>query len=132
MLWLLLALVTAVAPLDVNGIANQSTIEFLTVGAEEGEHWSTVWFVVIDGQLYVRLGTRAAKRIESNTTAPRLKVRVARSDVYPMRYEKAPDMAARIAAAMADKYWSDILGEPFRRLGLSAPPLMLRLVADSG
>ena len=131
MLWLLLALVTAAAPLDLAGIADQSTIELLTVGAEEGEHWSTVWFVVIDGQMYVRLGTRAAKRIENNTTAPRLKLRVARSDVYPMRYEKVPDMAARIKAAMAEKYWSDIFGEPFRRLGLSAPPLMLRLVPDS-
>ena len=49
-----------------------------------------------------------------------------------MRYEKAPEMAERIAAAMGEKYWTDFLGAPFRKLGLSAPPLMLRLVPEAG
>jgi hypothetical protein len=87
---------------------------------------------VIDGTVYVRLGPRAASRIENNTTAPRLQLRVSGNEVYPMRYEKAPEMADRIAAAMGEKYWTDFLGGPFRRLGLSAPPLMLRLVPESG
>ena len=39
-------------------------------------------------------------------------------------------MADRVADAMAEKYWSDVLGEPFRELGLSSPPVMLRLVPD--
>jgi hypothetical protein len=130
MTWLSLSLLAAAAPWNPAAVARQSTIELLTVGADEGEHWSTVWFVVVDGQPYVRLGSRAARRIENNTTAPRLKVRVARSEIHPMRYEQAPEMAERINAAMGEKYWSDVLGEPFRRLGLSSPPLMLRLVPD--
>jgi hypothetical protein len=115
---------------DPTGIADDGTIELLTVGPEEGEHWSTVWFVVIDGTLYVRLGSRAANRVEKNTTAPRMKIRVSGKQVHPVRYEKAPEMADRIAAAMYEKYWSDWLGEPFRKLGLTAPPLMLRLVPE--
>jgi hypothetical protein len=61
---------------DVAALGDQSTIEFLTVGPEKGEHWSKVWFVVIDGALYVRLGPRAAGRVDRTTTAPRLQVRV--------------------------------------------------------
>lgn len=129
-LWLLLTLSVVAAQLNPAAIADQSTIEFLTVVPEEGEHWSTVWFVVIDGKIYFRLGPRAATRIEKNTTAPRLKVRIEGKE-HSMRYEKAPEMAEQIAAAMREKYWTDILGEPFRKLGLSSPPLMLRLEEES-
>jgi hypothetical protein len=126
--WLSITVLVAATQWNPATIADQSTIELLTVAPEEGEHWSTVWFVVIDGTLYVRLGPRAASRIEHNSTAPRLQLRVSGKEVHPMRYEKAPEMAERIAAAMAEKYWSDFLGGPFRRLGLSSPPLMLRLL----
>jgi hypothetical protein len=132
LLWSLSFALLVALTLDPAGIADQSTIELLTVTPDEGEHWSTVWFVVIDGTIYVRLGPRAAARIEKNSTAPRIEVRVSGGETYGMRYEKAPEMAERIAAAMADKYWSDVLGEPFRRLGLTSPPLMLRLVPESG
>jgi len=111
--------------------ADQSTVEFLTVVHGEGEHWSTVWFVVIDGIAYLRLGPRAANRIDKNSTAPLLKVRVSGREVHTLRYEKAPEMAGKIAAAMAAKYWTDIFGEPFRKLGLSAPPVMLRLLPQA-
>ena len=128
--WLLIAVGVVSPQWDPAAIADQGTIELLTVVPEEGEHWSTVWFVVIDGTMYVRLGPRAASRIEKSSTSPRLKVRVSGKEVHPMRYEKAPEMAERIAAAMGEKYWTDFLGAPFRRLGLSAPPLMLRLVPE--
>jgi hypothetical protein len=111
-------------------IAGESTIELRTIGPEEGEHWSTVWFVVLDDTLYVRLGPRAAGRIERNTTAPRFAIRVAGRGVHPMRYEPAPEKAGAVADAMARKYWSDVLGEPFRKLGLTSPPLILRLAPD--
>jgi hypothetical protein len=130
--WSLSIALAAAAAFDPAGIADQSTIELRTVTPDEGEHWSTVWFVVVDGLVYVRLGPRAADRIDENSTAPRMEVRVSGGETYAMRYEKAPEMAERIAAAMADKYWSDVLGEPFRRLGLTSPPLMLRLIPESG
>jgi hypothetical protein len=113
-------------------LGDQSTIEFLTIGPEEGEHWSTVWFVVIDGAVYLRLGPRAARRIDQNATAPRFQVRVNGKEAYPMRYERAPEKAEAVAAAMRRKYWSDILGEPFRKLGLTSKTVILRLVLDDG
>jgi len=125
-----LSLCLAAAGWDPKSIADESTVEFLTVVPDEGEHWSTVWFVVIDDALYLRLGPRAAGRVEENSTAPRMKVRFSEGRVYTMQYAKAPEMAGRIADAMAEKYWSDFLGEPFRKLGLSSPPVMLRLVRD--
>jgi hypothetical protein len=112
-------------------LADQSTLEFLTVVPEEGEHWSTVWFVVIDDVLYVRLGPRAQRRIEQNATAPRLQVRSAGKEAQVMRYEKAPEKAEAVALAMRGKYWSDILGEPFRKLGLTSQTMVLRLSAES-
>ena len=47
-----------------------------------------------------------------------------------MRYEKAPERSEEVAAAMAEKYWSDILGEPFRKLGLTSPTVILRLLPE--
>ena len=127
-----LSLCLAGAGWDPKSVAERGTVEFLTVVPDEGEHWSTVWFVVIDDTLYVRLGPRAAGRVGHNTTAPRMKVRFSEDQVYTMRYAQAPEMADQIADAMAEKYWSDFLGEPFRKLGLSSPPVMLRLVPDDG
>jgi hypothetical protein len=63
---------------DPATLAKEDTLEFLTVGPEEGEHWSRVWVVEVDGQLYIRLGRRAAARLEKNTTAPMVKVRIAK------------------------------------------------------
>lgn len=113
-------------------VADESTLEFLTTVEGEGEHWSTVWFVVIEDAILLRLGPRAAGRIEKNTTAPRMKIRFGDDRVVTMRYEEAPEMADAIAQAMYEKYWTDVLGEPFRKLGLTATPMMLRLVADEG
>ena len=93
---------------DPNVFGKENTLQFLTLGPNEGEHWSRVWVVDIGGRLYIRLGTRAADRIEKNTTAPYVKVRIAGQEFDRVRVEPAPDMAEKVAAAMADKYWSDI------------------------
>ncbi len=94
---------------DPNSFRSESTLDFLTVGPEEGEHWSRVWLVVIDRQLYVRLGPRAAGRVEKNTTAPFVKVRIAGQQFDRVRVEPAPDMKEKVAAEMAEKYWTDVL-----------------------
>jgi len=88
--------------------------------------------VVIDDVLYVRLGPRAQRRIEHNTTAPRVQVRSAGKEAQVMRYQKAPEKTEAVALAMREKYWSDILGEPFRKLGLTSQTMVLRLSAESG
>ena len=129
--WLSITLAVTPAVWTPERYDDQGTIALLTVAPEEGEHWSTVWFVVIDKTIYVRLGPRAAGRIERNDNAPRIKVRVSDDEILDMRYEKAPEMAERIADAMASKYWSDFLGEPFRKLGFTATPTMLRLVPEA-
>jgi hypothetical protein len=87
----------------------EQTLELLTVGPDEGEHWSTVWLVVIDGQVYVRLGTRSADRFRSSTRAPLVDVRIAGETFHNVRVDPAPEMAERVAAEMANKYWFDIV-----------------------
>jgi hypothetical protein len=111
---------------DPQTLARESTLEFLTVGPHDGEHWSRVWIVATDDQLYVRLGRRAASRFEQNTTAPFVRVRIAGREFDHVRAEPAPEMAERVAAAMAAKYWSDLfpLREAFaHRAAEHAPEL---------
>lgn len=109
---------------DPQAFSKENTLEYLTNGAEEGEHWSTVWLVVIDGQVYVRLGSRAAGRMEKNTTAPYVKVRIAGQQFDRVKAESAPDMVEPVAAAMGEKYPSDILVKYFNH------PLTMRLTPE--
>lgn len=102
--------------------ADQDTLEMRTVSAGEAPHWFKVWLVVLDGQVYVRLGSRAAKRIENNTTAPFIAVKIAGQEFDRVKADAAPEQAEAVAAAMADKYWSDALVHFFPH------PLTLRLV----
>jgi hypothetical protein len=113
---------------NLSPVEDQSNVEFQTMVPDEGEHWSTVWFVVIDDAVYLRLGPRAAGRVERNSTAPRMKLRFSDEQVYDVQYAQAPEMAERVADAMYEKYWTDVFGEPFRKLGLSSPPVILRVV----
>jgi hypothetical protein len=109
---------------DPNAFKDESTLQFLTVGPDEGEHWSTVWLAVIDNQLYVRLGSTADRRIERNTTAPYVKVRIAGQEFDKVKVEPAPEMADKVAAAMADKYWLDVF------VRYMSHPLTARLVVE--
>ncbi len=127
-----LLLAAAAVQWNPASFADAGTIEFLTVAADEGEHWSTVWFVVIDDAVYFRLGPRAATRVDKHTAGPAMKLRDASGTVHEMRYEKAPEMFEKVAQAMADKYWTDIFGQPFRKLGLTSPTMTLRLVHAGG
>src|SRR5437867_5256245 len=89
--------------------ASESTLQLRTTAPGEGDHWFPVWLVVIDDQVYVRLGTRAAGRIERNTTKPYVGVRVAGQQLDRIKAVAAPESVERVARAMADKYWSDVL-----------------------
>lgn len=118
---LLLTATTALAAWDPQALSSEDTLEFLTVENGE-EHWSTVWLVVIDGQVYLRLGSRAAERVEGNTTKPKLKIRIAGQTYDDVTGESAPDMADKVNAAMAEKYSTDIF------VRYMSHPLTLRLV----
>jgi hypothetical protein len=86
----------------------ENTIDLQTIGPEEGEYWFPVWLVVLDDQLYVRLGSRAAGRVEKNETAPYMGVRIAGQQFDKVKATPVPDMADEVAAAMGEKYWSDV------------------------
>ena len=124
----LLATPSAAAAWTPHAYAGANTIELRTVAAGEGEHehWFPVWVVVIDDQVYVRLGPRAAGRIEKNQAAPYVGVRILGQQFERVRSEPAPDYAGRVAKAMAAKYWSDLIVHHFSH------PLTLRLVAEPG
>ncbi len=109
---------------DPNAFTDQNTLEIMTTAPDEGEHWSKVWLVVVDGQLYVRLGERSFGRIQKNTTNPYLKVKVGDQEFDRVRWEPALDMKDKVAAAMADKYFMDIL------LRYASHPMTARLVAE--
>jgi hypothetical protein len=102
--------------------SKESTLDFLTVSPEDGEHWSRVWLVVIDSQVYIRLGARAAARIEGNTRAPTVSVRIGKEEFARVEAIPAPDMAEAVAEKMAEKYTTDIL---IRHL---SHPLTMRLL----
>jgi hypothetical protein len=132
-------LVAAVALVTTSGCAHQvdiptwnpaafrdlETLEFLTVGPTEGKHWSTVWLVVVDDQVYLRLGSRAADRMRQNTTSPFVALRIGGHEYERVRATEAAAMAERVGAAMGEKYWSDVLIRYFPH------PLVMRLEPDA-
>lgn len=85
--------------------APEGTVDLRTTDPGAEPHWSPVWLVVIDDQLYVRLGSRAAGRFDRNTTKPVMGVRIAGKEFDRVRGVVVPDMAQKVEAAMADKYW---------------------------
>ena len=111
---------------DPNSFRTESTLQVMTTGPEEGEHWSSLWLVVIDGQLYVRLGDRSWGRIQKNTTAPYLRVKVAGKEFDKVRLDETLDMKDNVAAAMADKYFMDLL------IRHESHPMTARLTAEAG
>jgi glucose/arabinose dehydrogenase len=115
---------SAVPGWDPDAFRTESTLQIMTTGPDEGEHWGKLWLVVIDGKLYVRLGDRSYERIQKNTTSPYLKVKVAGKEFDKVRLDETPDMKDKVAAAMADKYFMDIL------IRHESHPMTARLTAE--
>ena len=103
----------------------ESTLELRTTAPGEGDHWFPVWLVVLDDQVYVRLGTRAASRVESNVTAPWIGVRIGGEEFDRVKLVPVPELADRVAHGMAAKYWSDVL------IRHASHPVTARLVPAS-
>src|SRR2546425_8965965 len=101
-----IALVAAPAGADEwkpRAYASESTLELRTTAPGEGDHWFPVWLVVLDDQVYVRLGMRAAGRGESNTTKAHGRVRIAAQPVHRIKRGAAPGAVATVGGAMAGK-----------------------------
>jgi len=89
-------------------LTSESTLEVLTVDHAGLEHWSKFWWVVIEGQVYLRLGSRGAARLQSNRNSPFISVKIAGQRFDDVRVIDTPEMAQRVAEAMAEKYWADL------------------------
>src|SRR5580704_10378662 len=120
-----LAASAAVPGWDPASFRDESTIQIMTTEPDVGEHWSKLWVVVIDGQPYVRLGDRSYGRIQKNSTSPYVKLKVADQEFDKVKVEEMPDMKEKVAAAMADKYWMDIL------IRHESHPMVARLVPEA-
>jgi hypothetical protein len=115
----------AVPGWDPTVFRDASTIKIMTTEPDAGEHWSNLWVVVIDGQPYVRLGDRSYGRIQKNSTSPYVKLKVADQEFDKVKVEETPDMKDKVAAAMADKYWMDVL------IRHESHPMVARLVPEA-
>ena len=105
----------------------EDTVDLQTTVPDEGEYWFPVWLVVLDDQLYVRLGTKAADRVEKSKTAPYMGVRIAGQQFDRVKGVPASaEMVTKVAEAMNDKYWSDVFIKYF------AHPMTLQLTPDDG
>ena len=112
----------AAASWDLSLFQKESTLQFFTVNASAEEHWSTVWVVVIDGAPYVRLGSASTDRINGNTKAPYVNIKIAGQEFDHVLAQSVPEMRDKVMAAMRDKYWMDFT------VRYSNHPLIMRLV----
>jgi hypothetical protein len=99
--------------------AEEETVTLGTSAPGSERYWFPVWLAVVDDQLYVRLGRKASDRVERN--GPVLGVRIAGREFDRVRWEPVPELAPRVASAIADKYWSDVF------IGWVNHPLTVRL-----
>ena len=106
--------------------SGHDTLDLRTTVPGEGEYWFPVWLVVLDDQVYVRLGSKAVGRVEKNETKPYLGVRVAGLQFDRVKGTPAPEMAEKVATAMGGKYWSDVFIQYFDH------PVTLQLNPDDG
>jgi len=104
----LAAATDAPAGWNLDTFQNESTLELYTVNAAGEGHWSTVWVVVIDGAPYLRLHEQGSDRIENNASKPFVKIRIAQQEFDQVEAQSVPEMADKVAAAMADKYTTDL------------------------
>jgi hypothetical protein len=102
----------------------EDTLDLTTDRPDEGAYTFPVWLVVVDDQVYVRLGGRAADRVQQSKSAPHVGVAIAGKRFERVRCEPAPDQAPRVAEAIGQKYTSDIL------IRYLPHPLTCRLVPE--
>ncbi|MCK6557162.1 hypothetical protein L6Q96_21675 [Candidatus Binatia bacterium] len=86
---------------------DDDTLKLCATTPEEATYCFPVWLVVLDGNVYVRLGTKASNRVKANTAGMVLPVEIGGQRFEKVRLVDAPDKIDAVARAMADKYWSD-------------------------
>lgn len=104
-----------------NDWAKEETLKLCTNDPGEGEYCFKVWLVVVDSDVYVRLGSKAADRMNKNATGMSLPVEIGGNRFEHVRAMEAPDYVERVGKAIGEKYWSDVF------VHLMNHPLTLRL-----
>lgn len=102
-----------------------NTLQIQTIDPDRVEHWSTLWYVVIGGDIYVRLDAGAADLLEQNIKSPYVRVKIAGHTFSDVRADPADDMVNTVNEEMSYKYPLDIL---FRYM---PHPMTVRLRAAS-
>ena len=87
----------------------EKVIRIRTQAPDDDEHWFPIWVVELEGDVYIRLGTRAAKHFLDNVDHPVVGVRVGEKQFDRISGEEVPDLVDEVAAAMSDKYFTDFL-----------------------
>lgn len=104
----------APAPLEWERVADVDVIEVLTRDDDGDLRETKVWFVLIDGQSYLR--TNRSRWLENIRRDPDVAVRIEGVE-YPVRAEILDSEAwvERVDAASREKYgWQEALIHPFR------------------
>jgi len=86
----------------------EDTIELGTTKPGEDLYWFPVWLVVIDDEVYVRLGSIASERFEESTTKPFMGVKIAGKEFPKVEGISDPAKAETVSELMREKYWTDI------------------------
>ena len=113
-----------VAGWDPYTFRDQRTLQIMTTDPEEGAHWSKLWLVVIDEQLFVRLDSRTSERVKENLAGKYVMLKIGDQKFERVRLEAAPDMSGKVAAAMADKYPMDVF------IRYESHPMTARLIPE--
>ncbi|HUI25759.1 MAG TPA: hypothetical protein VL403_06700 [Candidatus Kryptonia bacterium] len=108
-----------------NDWTKEETVKLCTNVPGEGEYCFPVWLVVINGDVYVRLGSKATERMRKNTGGFVLPIELAGHRFEHVRATETPDYVDRVNQAMADKYTGDIIIHHFSH------PLTMRLRPES-
>ena len=103
---------------------DEETIEVRTAAPGEDPYWFPIWQVVLDGEVYIRLGSRAAERFDENVDGSVIGLRIGGAEFDRVMTVDAADVADRVDEAMSDKYWSEIF------IGFFPHPATLRLVPE--
>jgi len=84
------------------------TLKLCTTEPGKEMYCFPVWLVVLDDNVYVRLGSKATSRVQANTTGMVLPVEIGGQRFDKVQLIDAPDKVDAVNKAMADKYTSDL------------------------
>lgn len=105
---LLCSAVPALAAWTPEEWTDTKTLEYLTNCPEEGEYWSPVWLVVLEGELYISLGSKAQSRVDCSTMGPKTSIKIEGELYENLEMVPETDLAEAIEDARWDKYWTNV------------------------